>query len=244
MGSEIWHSLADVANSLDCAETQLLKVIHKHELPLYVMPNNWYAHLWTFNRDEHDEQYQLIEFEHEKFHISSDALKPQRMNAPLPLSKRDVHTLNIKGTLNEDVFVANDIVKSDGSVAAYFKLCTSEDYNQNFVASISFEDVVVRDDCLEKLKKIVSDTPITKPISDNQKDKLHRMIGLLTLLISEKAMKYKNDDKPNFKNISEDLIIELKKLDKENKLETVGLSDTNLRSTMSDGVKLLFGKKI
>lgn len=240
----IWYSLSELACMLNCSATQLVKLIQNNKLPLHVIPDNWYAHLWTYNRDENDELSDVIEFDHETFKLSSDILKPAHPVEPLPLSMKNIQTLSIKGAINEDVFVANDTVNSDGSIVAYFKLCAPQDYKQNFVASISFEDVVIRNDYFEKLKKIVSETPITKPISDNQKDKLHRIIGLFTLLLSKKATKYSNGGKPNFTSISEDLLKELKELDKENKLETLGLSDTNLRSTMSDGVKLLYGKKI
>lgn len=245
MGSEIWHNLADVANTLGCGETQLLKLIQENKkLPLHVTPHNWYAHLWTYKRDENDDLSKVIEFNHETFKLNSDILKPAHPVKPLPLSIQNIQALSIKGAINEDVFAANDAIKSDGSIVSYFKLCDPQDYKKNFVAQLSIEDVVIRDNCFEKLKTIVSETPITKPISDNQKDKLHRIIGLITLLLSKKATKYSNGDKPNFTNISEDLLKELKELDKENKLETLGLSDTNLRSTMSDGVKLLYGKKI
>jgi hypothetical protein len=253
-----WHSIPELESILSCGATQLIKLIKDNDLPLHVKPNSWYAHLWGYTRNHSDEldtnfieldkkaiqHDNLIEFDHERFQLSSDISKPARPTEPLALSKRNIEVLATKGTISEDIFIVNDTVNSDGSIVAYYKLCDPKDYKKNFVASISLEDLVIGNDYVEKLKKIVAVTPITKPISDNQKNKLHRMIGLLALLISKKAPKYSNDGKPNFTNISEDLLKELKEIDKENKLETLGLSDTNLRTAMSDGIKLLYGKKI
>lgn len=244
MESKFWHNLTDVAYELSCEEAQLVKLMQKHKKPLYVIPSNWYAHIWTQQLDDNHDQDDTIIFSHETFKLSSDKSKPAYPNEPLPLSSNNIQVLAIKGVFSEDIFVANDAVKSDGSVMAYYKLCDSLDYKQNYVAHLSFEDIVVRDEDFKMLEKIVLETPFEKPISDNQKDKLYRVIGSLTLLISTKTEKYSNSGKPNFTNISADILKTLKDTEKDNNLETLGLSDTNLRTAMSDGIKLLYGKKI
>lgn len=241
-----WHDLTELAELYECDLKHLFKIIIEKDIPVSVMPNSWYAHLWTYNINNIElEDYDAngtIPFNSELFKQNSDLSKPARPEDPLPLSKKNIKALNKHAVINEDIFWANEAVHSDGSIYAYYKLCDSNDYAKNFQAQITINDTLVREIDLERLKEAVLAKPITKPISDSQKNKLLRMIGSLALLISTKSTKYKHNDKPNFTNISSDLTLMLKEIKNESDLDTLGLGDTNLRNAMKEGVDLLYGK--
>lgn len=261
-----WKLLSDVASIFGCEEKQLIKKIYEQHLPLHVIPANWYAHIWILNQaeaeaEDEDEveveveaevkvdvenknkQHNVIEFNHELFERTSNILKPFRPEEPLPLSKKNVQTLYIKGVISEDVFEATDAIQFDGGVA-YYKLCQPLDYTKNLVATITYEDIVIRSDYFEELKEIVKKTPIVKTITDNEKNKLLRMIGLFALILSKQATKYSKGESPNYTTLSAYLIEELNIIKNETAIETSGLADTNLRAAMAEGTKLLYGKKI
>lgn len=73
-------------------------------------------------------------------------------------------------------------------------------------------------------------------MGERERDTLLKMIGVLALLIANKGGKYKKGNNINSIQIAEDVV---SLFEGEDKLNNRGLSITNLRNRMSEGVELL-----
>jgi hypothetical protein len=78
--------------------------------------------------------------------------------------------------------------------------------------------------------------PTTVPLSENERDKLLKQIGLLALVLAEKSNRYKRGKKPNAFQIAKDaqLIIDAAELPGKK-----GTGSSELRDSISQGLKLL-----
>ncbi|WP_442498158.1 hypothetical protein [Methylobacter sp. sgz302048] len=74
------------------------------------------------------------------------------------------------------------------------------------------------------------------PLTDNERDKLLKQIGLLALVLAEKSSRYKRGEKPNANQIATDVqsIIDATELPGKK-----GTGSSELRDSISQGLKLL-----
>lgn len=77
---------------------------------------------------------------------------------------------------------------------------------------------------------------IDKPLTDNERQKLHKQIAAIALVLAEKSKKYQKGTKPNALQIADAVQSILDAVDFPGKK---GTGSTELRNSISEGIKLL-----
>ncbi|PTQ76188.1 hypothetical protein C8R26_1211 [Nitrosomonas oligotropha] len=111
---------------------------------------------------------------------------------------------------------------------------------------VKIDDLVVKMNEAKRFETEVTPTMLAEnQLSESERKKLLKIIGALAMLLADSKKLYKTGNKPNAKQISDSLLNMFTELEKDNEdglFEKYGLASTNVRASISDGIKLLIKK--
>lgn len=119
------------------------------------------------------------------------------------------------------------------AVDAIFSPCSVWAVSYEPPRVVSIADIVIRPEEAASFKIAVD---VSDPMSPSERSRLLRLIGAMAVLLAQKANKYTSGGHPNASQIA-DAVGEL--LDALPDANSLGLGNTNVRTTISSGIELL-----
>jgi hypothetical protein len=245
-----YYALDELAAQFSCHVLDLVHLGATAKLPLYALADGWWMELWhleTYELDPHGGPERKLIRERSK------KASPQSITGPVRLYPASLARLEANPAARESEFMASGPPDDHTDFDDDEKVIEDLGYEYRRVMKLDGEQqdgvplancrLVVMDDDLQLVHKLLANKTV---MSQTKEKRLLREIALLSVLLSEKANNLKIDNKPNVSQIAESAKETLDKLAAQsvykNVLVSGGLSLTNLKDSISEGLKLLFGK--
>ena len=240
-------TLEKVAQSYKCDIDTLINLAAKGKFPVFIAANNWYAHVWRSlipysdlpensiqsNIDDEMVLYTTlqkpIQLNHTFLELKKSSLQPYLLNKP---NDADICT-----------FEVDREAQWDDEYYFEYRLCNPSDFAKTYHIKLSGHIMVVRNCDIKIIEKLLLDIPTLEStkLKESERIKLLKIIGVLSVVISESASKYRINDKPNEFAISKSMQEVIDDIKEEySNFEEYGIGDTTRRIALSEGYKELY----
>lgn len=235
-----FHSLEDYAIETNCKFSDLIKIVTEQHFPVFIMSNNWYAHVWKKYKsneqglNEENSTITLEDWEQETTSINPIHLS----NNFIELKTSNLHAYLLNESAIVGKFEAGDLIKGNEDYYYEFRLCNSEDFSKSLEIDLKKHKLFVKSYSLTKIEKMLHEksNQITNVLPDNERKKLLKIIGSLALAISHKSNNLQIKGKPNVNQISNKILESFDELSSISSFEPKNLSDTTLRGIIKMGL--------
>lgn len=258
-------TLEKVAQSYKCDIDTLINLAAQGKFPVFIAANNWYAHIWKSPTPYSDFPVEIIESDtgcevvlqtpFEKI-IASDIgyvmVRDTPLQNPIPLNheflelkKNSLQAYLLKKPNDADIgaFEVDRKIQWPDDYYFEYRLCNPSDFSKPHHIKLSEHTMVVRNCDLEIIERLLPDIPTLQSteLKESERIKLLKIIGVLSVVISESATKYRINDKPNELVISKSMQTVIDNIKKEySNFEEYGIGDTTRRKALSEGYKELY----
>jgi hypothetical protein len=236
-----FYTFAELEKILGCKQDFLINLAIEGFFPVFIAANSWYAHLWkkpipsddTFFDNNPDIEFgELVR--------ATPLEKPFCLNNHLLELKTDsLISYLLNTTASVGSFIADYAPDAPEGFYFEYRLCDPANFSKPYEINLKDHKLIVMDKSLEKLKKLVQDESNNSDVqlTDNERKKLLRIIGLLSITLAKENELFKANQNPNVSKLSADIFDTLDKIEaKEIDIKKSGLSDTTLRETITKGL--------
>lgn len=264
MNNKEFFTLEELSSKFKCEEVHLIDLAIQGNVPVFIAANNWYAHVWkkpysNVVKDEDEDATKAeveVEVEVEEHIIYEETInfgdwildtskdKPINLNNSLiRLKNSSLVAYQLNDIVNVGNFEANDSIQAPEEFSFEFRLCDPYDFSKPFEIDLKKHKLVIMKYSLSTINKLhQSESTLAEiELTVNERMKLLKITGALSLLISQSVTKYNINGEPNISAISESIETMFEKMKEENHdFNENGIKDSTRREVISKGIKALF----
>lgn len=231
-------TIKELANKKNINQDVLINLAAQGKFPVFIVADNWYAHIWKKLKADDDHNEENINFG--DFILETLFEKPIQLNhEPIQLKSNSLVAYQINKIVNIGSFEARDMIQGPDEYYFECRLCDPSDFSKPYSISLDKDKLVVKEYTLPIINKLLQDKSIIEAteLTVHERKKLLRIIGSLAIVLTDSAKKYKYGDNTNAKQITESILEAFDTLKKEKVLvNNTGLGLTVIKEVIKKGV--------